>query len=236
MAAGPGPPQIDPAPPYLQSHLVQRRFSRWAIASLVVSFGPLVVPRGAVWAFVLVGFAAVILGIVALRMIGRSNGQERGTWMAVVGIVLGAFFSILILVVHIITPPPVPMGSTADVSDGGIHSVTVVSVQFPVSRDGRPDPTSGTEYAVARVRICAGQSGSQTDVAGSFELEFPNGPISRPDTSLSVKKPALTSAGLRSNACTAGYLSYQIARGQSPNIIQYLYSLDNRRWTIPPSH
>jgi hypothetical protein len=76
--------------------------------------------------------------------------------MAVAGILLGTFFPIGILVAYLVTPPPVPLGSTVNVSHRGIRSMRVISVEFPVSEDGHLNPTSGTEYAVAHVRICAG--------------------------------------------------------------------------------
>ena len=237
MAVGkPSPVQFDLAPPYGHSHLVRRRTSKWSVACLVVSFGWIVVPRGTVWAYVLVGGVAVILGVVAIRTISRSNGQERGMWMAIVGIVIGAFFSVALLAVYLITPPPVPLGTTVYMSHKGVHSVSVISFQFPVSRDDHPGPTSGTEYAVAHVRTCAGKSGSQSNVASFIELHFSNGRFARPDLSVSVKKPTISMQGLRSDACADGYLTYEVTRGLVPNIIQYQDLFETHRWTVPTDH
>jgi hypothetical protein len=152
--------------------------------------------------------------------------------MAIVGIVIGAFFSAALLGVYLTTPPPVPLGTTVQVSHNGLDTVNVVSFEFPVSRNDHPDPTPGSEYAVARVRLCAAKSGAQSNVASFIELHFTDGRLAPPDFSVSVKTPTITMEGLRGDACAEGYLSYQVSRGLRPNLIQYQDLFQVHRWKV----
>jgi hypothetical protein len=73
--------------------------SRLAITSLVLSIASL--PASCCYGFgALIAVAAIVTGFIAWRQVRKSEGATRGDWMAIVGILIGAF-AILVAVVTV---------------------------------------------------------------------------------------------------------------------------------------
>jgi hypothetical protein len=128
------------------------------------------------------------------------------------------------------TPTSVSMGTRVAVGDPGntgITAVTVQSLTAPVTPGaGVPPAVGGKEYAVAKVEICAGASGSQNAPGDlDFALGFADGettnaslvPVETPDVG--------TISGLAAHACATGYVSFAINSGTKPSYVGYLPGL-----------
>ena len=76
--------------------------SRMAVASMVLGF---------LSCLVLPAILAIILGVIALMQISRSNGRLKGTGFAVAGLVCGVVFAIFILIAALLLPA---VGSARD--------------------------------------------------------------------------------------------------------------------------
>ena len=73
--------------------------SRMAVASMVLGLLSMV-------CCMCTGIPATILGIIALIQISRSNGRLKGTGYAVTGLVFGVVFTILSLILALLSPAP----------------------------------------------------------------------------------------------------------------------------------
>lgn len=86
------PSAVPVRPPLPPSAPVRRSFSGWAIASLVLSLGGVLV---------LPALASLLCGVVGLIKVGRSRGALRGAWMALTGVIISV---ITLLGVVLIAP------------------------------------------------------------------------------------------------------------------------------------
>ena len=213
-----------PPPSYLgpPSYRPAQRTSGLAIASFVLSL---------VWILGFGSLLAVILGLVARNNIKRSGGLQTGKGLATAGTIIGIIgllgstmivVSLRILSTHLV-PSADPaqvlaLGTAANVSEGRTtdRSVTVYSVVYPLDLGGRLDPRRGKEYAAARVRYCAGPSGSQGGPDWlAFGLLFPGGPSVFPGQLAGSKKPDLTQVHqVGADQCVTGYITFERNRGE----------------------
>jgi hypothetical protein len=220
-----------------------------AVASLVLSL---------VWLGGLGSLLAIIFGISSRRAIKASQGQQTGGGLAVAGFIIGIigllgavlFYVTLAAFDHGVNqlnqqiqsseaPTNVAMGTKVAVGDPGntgIASVTVESFTAPVAAGpDDPAPDSGKEYAAAKVELCAGSAGSQSgaDVL-DFTLGFTGGQTANPSI-IPVATPDLGNVGaLAANACSTGYVSFQIATGTTPAYIAYQPGIIHQyRWQVP---
>jgi Domain of unknown function (DUF4190) len=219
-----------------------------AIASLVLSL---------VWLGGLGSLLAIIFGISSRSAIKKSQGQQTGEGLALAGLIIGilgllgsALFYLSIIAVsngvnHLNqqiqsseAPTNVAMGAKVAVGDPnntGITSVTVESLTIPVPAGADdPPPDTGKEYAAAKVEVCAGSAGSQSGADDfNVSLGFTGGQTAEP--ALPVATPDLGHIGaLAANACSTGYVTFQIAIGTTPAYVTYQPGLFHQyRWRVP---
>jgi hypothetical protein len=185
---------------------------------------------------------AVILAVMARKRIKESRGSRTGEGFAIAGLVLGVLgvlggvvLGVVLLVgvvtgVHIgegsfATTKTVSMGTTISLNDSGseISAVTVESVAAPVvPASDVPAPGNGREYAVAKVKACAGSSGSKSGIRdAAFSIGYREGQISSPE--LPVRAPDLgLSGGISANTCRNGYVGFLVANGTTPSYVSYV--------------
>lgn len=216
-----------------------------AVASLVL---------GIVWIFGLGSLLAVILGFSARSEIKRSSGAKTGEGVALAGIILGfigmcgvgVFFVLVVAfgaaVHHLaadLQPETVSYGTTVNVSDGGlnpgIQSVTVYSLNSPVTAQGQTTP-AGDVLAVAQMQVCADSSGSQDGFDTDFmNVYFADSQTGSVDFSATVQGVGTNLTNLNSlgpNQCVSGYLPFDVAEGTHPIGVQYVsYIFRTVNWT-----
>ncbi len=210
-----------------------------AIASLVLSL---------VWIAGLGSLLAIIFAFIARKNIRDSRGAQTGNGIALAGLVIGivGLLGAASLIVSIIalnyavneslTPTTVSMGTKVAVGDPGntgITAATVQSVSAPVAPGpGVPAPASDKEYAVAKVGICAGASGSQNaPTDADFTLGFADGETTSSSFN-PVETPDIRNInGLAPHACATGYVSFEIINGTTPTYVAYQPGLFHEyRW------
>jgi len=127
---------------------------------------------------------------------------------------------------------------SSDAQMTGITQVTVYGIRYPVSGERYSPAPPGYEYALATVRGCAGQSGSQYGLDPlTFGVMFPDGQsvAGVPDL-LRVKQRPLNVGALTAGQCESGYIAFQIAKGTTPDAVDYAPDgLDYRYdWSATP--
>jgi len=248
----PQPPSgavLAPPSPYTSTALVVPVTSGLAVASLVLSI---------IWLGGLGSLLAVICAAVSLSKIKRSAGQMKGHGLAVAGLVIGIvgvlgsvlIFSVLGAAAHEVNqqvaPVTLQMNQSANVGgadlSNGVASVTVHSLDVGVTSTAsiagrRVVPDAGRVFAVANISVCAGQAGSQSGPDTElFDLVFA-GNVTVGASFVDAKTPALDNVNsLGANACTDGYVTFEIASGTRPTGVQYDSGILNHTytWTVPP--
>jgi hypothetical protein len=203
------------------------------VASLVLSI---------VWIGGLGSILAIIFGFLAKKDIKQSSGAKSGGGVAIAGIVIGfvgvgglALLILLAAVVgnaantleHDLRPRTVPFGTTVNISGGdtpGLRTIKVYALTFPSTSEVSGAP-SGQSIVAARIRVCAGSSGSQDGfnalLSGAF---FRDGQSGDPDFFATVRglgRNLTATIGFASNQCISGYVPYDVAKGTYPIGVEY---------------
>ena len=121
----------------------------------------------------------------------------------------------------------------------GIATVTVQNLTYPVIPNSPDVPSAdpGKEYAVAKVEVCSGSSGSQNGINDvAFTLGFANGETAA-ESLFPVETPGIQNVeALGANVCATGYVSFEIARGTTPSYVGYESDLIHQvRWRTSSS-
>jgi hypothetical protein len=211
-----------------------------AVASLVLSI---------VWISGLGSLLGIIFGFVARSHIKRHPGQQKGSGLALAGIIIG-FVGILggVLIVaglvvaehklvDAFSTKTVSLGTTVNgtVFDPGIKSVAVSSIRYNVDAGGRPDTAAGKEYVAIHVTECATSGETQTGTNYSaFTLVF-QGRSSASPSGVTTLRPDFTAIlSIPSNRCVQGWISYEIAKGVRPIYVEYspLFLFNSIEWKL----
>lgn len=240
-------------PTAVQAQATSPHTSGLAIASFVLSL---------LWFVGLGSVLAIIFAVSARRSIKRSQGMETGDGLAIAGLTIGIlgvlgsalFVGAIAAVNHgahqlenaiqrATTPQVVAAGQTVNVTaaevgtTSGIRTVTVYSVTYPVDdSNGQPDPSSGKQYAVADIQVCAGANGSQYGPDGLFfHLLLRDGQSSGVALTPYPKQPDIWSFhSIPTNGCVRGFSMFEITNGTSPARAQYWPDpFNNYQWTLP---
>ncbi len=239
----PVPPPFGAPSPYppvsvLTAPPAPRSTNGLAIASLVLSL---------LWIGGLGSLLAVVFAFVSRRQITQSRGTQGGDGLAIAGLVIGLvglISTVLIGIALAFTVTSlnglhlnlnartdiVQYGQTVTVpadeflAPPGLATITVVSLTVPAtSRVQGVEPQSGTEFAVAQVRVCAGSGGMQQatpELATDFDLAFPGGQTVF--ATADAAKPGLDEINaLGAGKCASGFITFQIAAGSTPKGVQY---------------
>ncbi|MGD1011934.1 MAG: DUF4190 domain-containing protein [Acidimicrobiales bacterium] len=231
------PPDMQPAglgprqPSWGDTHPGASKTNGLAIASLVLAI------------LYLVGIGsilAIIFGLIARREVKRSGGLESGRGIATAGTLIGAvglLFTALLIpagfgssgrTIVSSREPNVTgilrLGSEAtlpqpgEASLRGIASVTVTSLSYVKHTGDLVGPKSGSEYAAANVRMCAGRTGSHSvqSAAGLFGLISATGTLVSSNVVIPGEGRALDEVReIGPGACAQGYVGFEIGRGRS---------------------
>jgi Domain of unknown function (DUF4190) len=225
-----------------------------AVASLVLSI---------LWIGGLGSLVAVIFAFVARRQIRDSRGVQGGDGLAIAGLVIGlvgVVSTVLIAIALAIAASSfnglhlnlngrtdvVHYGQTVTLpadellAQPGLATITVGSLTIPAaSRVPGVQPQSGTVFAVAQVKVCAGSGGLQNpmpDLATSFVLAFSGNQVVFP--SADAERPGIDEiSALGARRCSTGFITFQIAAGSTPRGVQYTsgFPLLTYQWSTPAS-
>jgi hypothetical protein len=252
---GPAPWRSDPqfsTPAPVQ----QQTTSGSAIASLVLSI---------VWLAGIGSLLGIIFGFSARGDIRRSGGRTSGDGLAIAGIIIGlvglvsagifwvSFFTVANNFKNIINGGSFPittipttvlkMGQPSPPYSGLEGGrITVYSIQIGVSSQdpSMPLPPAGQNFAVIRVRECAGPRGIKSPAGGlstiGFRLVLPNDGnsalINYPDF---VQKPVFDESNiqvLKPNACAVGYVGFALT-SDAVSAVQWQEPNGVFSWTVP---
>jgi Domain of unknown function (DUF4190) len=214
-----------------QPGLPSAKTSGLAIASLVLSI---------IWIGGLGAILAVIFAIIALRQIAASQGRLKGRGLSIAGLIIGIIgiigAALLWIVVGLVASNAhhvtVSEGRTVNVADSfslGISTMQISNVR-PVNQ---ASGANAGHYAVATVRICAGNSGSKTGVLD--ELFFLNtaGGNSIPGSTTTQDKPDIGNVSVPANSCKTGNVTFKVSSDVNPTSIDYHGFLPSTyTWTI----
>jgi hypothetical protein len=181
---------------------------------------------------------AVIFAIIALSQIKQSQGRKSGSGLAIAGLIVGGIgilgsigFYIAVVavgnsVVNAFSTTTLQLGQAGTYSaseNEGVVAITVESVTYPVkSHNQFIQPSAGEEFAVARVKGCAGPGGASTGggLIG-FQLHLSNG--TTVDQSEDAESPAIDSVNaIGANQCVTGYVTFEIGKGSKPSGVGYI--------------
>lgn len=200
-----------------------------AIASLVLSI---------LWLAGVGSVLAVIFGAVALSRIKKSSGRLIGSGLATAGLVVGSIGILLTAGLGLVIPEIVSLGGPKTLSFGqaavpsfdidGIDSVTVQRFSEPISSNitlaGQPvQPGTGRVFAVATVRICADEDGSEDGVAlVRSDLTLTRADLPPLAPSVDAMSPALDRVStLSADACVTGFVTFEVPSGTRPAAVAW---------------
>lgn len=211
-----------------------------AIASLVLAI---------LWLGGLGSLLAVIFGIIAISQIRHSQGRKTGSGLAVAGLVVGGigivgsvlFYVVVVSVaknvVNALSTTTLRLGQTGTYTaseNDGVIAITVESVTYPIRSTSQfVQPSTNSEFAVAKVKGCAGPDGATTG-AGliGFQLYLPHG--TKVDSTGDAISPGMDNVGsLAANQCVTGYVTFEIPKGSRPSSIEYFGAfIHPYRWLL----
>ncbi len=211
---------------------------------------------GILWLGGMGSILAIIFGASARKTIRRSAGWVTGDGLAISGLVLGCVGLIGAIVFYVgvgvaashiskelhqsVNTEVVAMGqtiSTPSALDGGLASLTVYSLEFPLSASGHIGPPAGDLLAAADVKLCAGPEGARIDFLRSdMVMTSINGdqgsltPIpTTAGSSMDLDQP------LAANQCLRGHLSFQYQNGDTPSGVNYsIAPFESYEWLSAP--
>lgn len=195
-----------------------------AIASLVLAI---------LWLGGLGSILAVIFGIIALSKIKQSQGRNRGSGLAIAGLVIGGlgvlgsigFYAGVVAVTNTYGTRTLQLGQTGTYSaseNDSVVAITVDSVTRPfTSTDQSIQPTSGDEFAVALVKECAGPDGSPNGPSAlGWQLNLAHG--TTVGSTSDAKSPGIDSFNaIAASQCVTGYITFVLPKGSVPSSIEY---------------
>jgi Protein of unknown function (DUF2510) len=158
-----------------------------------------------------VAFVLVIAGIIALAIIGARSTTTAPK-------------AIPAIHVHLGQPIDVPAAYRVE----GIASATVYSLRYPAQADvPTTTPDLGTEFAVADVQLCAGNSAVHYDEENlapyPFSVVLSDGSSAGVLYTTVVKAPQVvdTAQHLKANQCTRGFMAFEFDTNLIPVAVGY---------------
>lgn len=203
-----------------------------------------------IWLGGLGSVLAIILGIVSLSQISKSNGTLGGKGMSIAALIIGGigtiltilFYALIVFAVtvatHLVQTATVPVGTTINVNNHsinyGISSIAVTRVTTSSTGDNGESPDSGKQFAFANVRMCANSSGASSYFGASLFTVNASDGSSDVASATSARTPGLSDINsIAPNQCITGWLTFQISSSATPSSINYYaVPFTDFTWTV----